>query len=381
MHFTLVEHGELYAPEPLGVQSILLAGDKIAQIGGIDGAALAHAGVECDTVDARGCYVVPGFIDPHAHLIGAGGEQGFRSRMPEIGLSQLIGAGVTTVVGLLGTDTTTRYLPSLFAKAAQLNAEGINAFFYTGGFEIPPTTLTGEVTSDLTMIDMIIGTGEVAISDERWIDPQLDDLAHVVAATRLGGMMGGKAGVTHFHVGEGEKRLTLLFELLDNYVIQPECLYPTHITRSEALMDEAIQLAKRGCFVDTDTVNEDLAKWLRYYYEHGGPPAQLTASSDAHTPGGSPHKLYRQFVSCMQEGGFALAEVLPHFTSNVATALKLEQKGRLELGKAADLLLLERKSLELDTVFACGRRFMERGKLVVKSQLEQQFVQSDPSQK
>lgn len=375
MNFTLIQGGDLYSPQPQGQQSLLLAGNQIAKVGVIDPQPLLAADVDLTVVDATGCVVVPGFIDPHEHLIGAGGEAGFASRMPEILASQILTAGITTVIGLLGTDTVTRHLASLHAKASQLWAEGITAYFYTGGFELPPSTLAGSLMNDLVMIDKVIGAGEIAISDQRWVDPQLDPLAHVVTETRVGGMMSGKAGVTHFHVGPGKKRLALLHELLDNYDIPPASLYPTHINRNEALIDDGIALAKRGAYVDMDTTEETLGEHLAYYRKQGGPLAQLTVSSDAHTPGGSPRKLYEQFVNCACEHHWALAELLPFFTSNPAQVLQLSAKGALEKGKDADVLVLDRQTLAIVHLFAGGRQLMKDGQVVALSQQEQQLAQ------
>lgn len=372
MLFTLIEQGDLYTPQQAGVQSMLLAGDKIAKIGQIDGKRLAALDVACETLDARGCLIMPGFIDPHAHLIGAGGEEGFASRMPEILFSQIVQAGITTVIGLLGTDTSTRHLSSLHAKAAQLWDEGLSAYMYTGGFELPPSTLTGSVMNDLVMIDKVIGAGEIAISDPRWIDPLLDPLAHIVAGASLGGKIGGKAGVTHFHVGPGKGRLSLLHQLLDNYELPATSLYATHVNRSEALIDDAIALAKRGAYVDMDTVEEDLGERLRYYLSHGGSSDQLTVSSDAHTPKGSSRKLYEQFVACVCEDAMPITDVLPLFTSNPARVLKLAGKGCLEAGKDADVLIVRQGTLEIEHVIAGGRHLVKNGRLIALSKQEQQ---------
>jgi beta-aspartyl-dipeptidase (metallo-type) len=243
---------------------------------------------------------------------------------------------------------------------------------YTGGFELPPTTLTGSVLNDLVMIDKIIGTGEIAVSDPRWIDPLLDQLAHVVAETSLGGKMSGKAGVTHFHTGPGKGRLSLLHQLLDTYEFPASSLYATHINRNEALMEDAIALVKRGAYVDMDTVEEDLGERLRYYLAHGGPPENLTVSSDAHTPQGSHRKFYEQFVACVCDDGMPIAEVLPLFTSNTATVLKLAGKGRLEAGKDADVIILRQDTLEIEHVFARGRQLVKDGRLIALSKQEQQ---------
>lgn len=372
MKFTLITGGDLYTPRHAGVQELLLADGKVAKLGAVELSTLHALSDDVTLLDATGCIVVPGFIDPHAHLIGAGGEEGFASRMPEILLGQIVCAGVTTVVGLLGTDTTTRHIASLHAKASQLGEEGITAYFYTGGFELPPTTLTGSVMDDLVLVDKVIGTGEIAISDPRWIDPLLDPLAHIVVQTATGGKMAGKAGVVHFHTGPGKRKLGLLHELLDCYDVPSAAIYPTHVNRSEALVEDAIALARRGAFVDMDTVEEDVAARLPYYLAQGGPPDRITISSDAHTPSGSTRKLYEQFVALVRETQLPLETVLACFTSNGAAALKLKNKGALARDKDADVLVLRQDTLELVHVFAGGRQFVRDGQYVAQSRQEQQ---------
>jgi beta-aspartyl-dipeptidase (metallo-type) len=372
MKFTLLEGGDLYTPRRAGVQPLLLADGKIARLGAIDHAALHAVGDDVEVLDVTNCIVTPGWIDPHAHIIGAGGEDGFASRMPEILVGQIACWGITTIVGLMGTDTTTRHVASLHAKAAQLCEEGLTAFIYTGGFELPPTTLTSSVMDDLVLIDKVIGTGEIAISDSRWIDPLLDPLAHIVVQTATGGKMAGKAGVVHFHTGSGKRKLGLLHELLDCYDLPAAAIYPTHVNRTEALVDDAIALARRGCYVDMDTVEEDVVARLPYYLAQGGPPDRITISSDAHTPGGSIRKLYGQLVACVREARLPLETVLPCLTSNPAAALKLGDKGALAPNKDADVVVLTRDTLEIVHVFARGRQFVRNGAYVSPSRQEQQ---------
>jgi beta-aspartyl-dipeptidase (metallo-type) len=366
---TLIQNGEILSPDPLGVQPILLAADKIMRIGGMDrddmdSESLRKLDPDLNVIDARGCMVVPGIIDPHQHLIGAGGESGFRSRMPEISIEQELAAGITTAVGILGTDTTTRHLTSLLAKARQLEEQGITTYMYTGGFQIPVPTMTGSVHNDIVIIDKVIGVGEIAISDVRSVEPTPDELARVVSEALIGGELTSKAGVVHFHVGEGKRRLSLLHTMLDNYDVPAECLYPTHVTRTRELLDDAIALSKRGVYVDTDVVEENLGECLRYYRDNGGVMEQFTASSDAHTAGGTPAKLYGQLVSCVQQHGFTLREVLPHFTSNTAKALRLAHKGQLKVGHDADMLILDRDTLEIRHVIAKGWHGYCDGKMV-----------------
>ncbi len=368
---TLIQHGLVHAPEPKGIQSVLLAGQEIVAIGAISEAALQALGVPYTVIDASDCVVTPGWIDPHEHILGAGGEQGWSSRTAEVGVSELVLAGITTVVGCLGTDTVTRNLAALLAKAQQLEADGITAYIYTGGFWVPPQTLTGSIMDDLVIIDKVVGAGELAIADARSPEPTRDSLAQIVSQAVVGSSIAGKSGVIHFHVGSGERRLALLNALLDEHDIPPRHLYPTHITRSEALMDEAIALAKRGAYVDIDIVDDNLGECLRYYRDHSGDFAQLTVSSDAQTPGGSPTKLYRNLVAAVQEGGFTLDEVLPLVTLNPARALKLDRKGRLVEGVDGDLLVLRQETLEVVHVFARGGQLVNAGKVTLQSAQEQ----------
>src|SRR4051812_10354673 len=186
---TLIAGGDVYAPEPLGPASVVVVGRRVLRVarpGEVDRRALAAVDPEAEVIDAGGCVVVPGFIDPHAHLIGAGGEQGFASRMPEVTWDQLALAGVTTVVGCLGTDAVGRDLASLLAKARQLEAQGIGTYVYTGSFQVPPPTLTGSVLRDVVLIDKVIGVAEVAIADVRSSQPTLDELARIVADAGVG---------------------------------------------------------------------------------------------------------------------------------------------------------------------------------------------------
>jgi beta-aspartyl-dipeptidase (metallo-type) len=181
-------------------------------------------------------------------------------------------------------------------------------------------------------------------------------------------MLSRKAGVTHFHVGNGKGRLHLLRQLLDEFETPPEAIYPTHVERSEELMDEAIDLTRRGCFVDVDTVNEDLQKWLTYYFDNDGDPAQLTLSSDASIS--SPGNTLSQIRECVRNSDFELAQLLPLVTANTARALKLNDRGKLEPQMKADVLVLERDTLELKEVIARGRRLLRDGKPIEKGTQE-----------
>ncbi|MGC2238537.1 MAG: amidohydrolase family protein [Pyrinomonadaceae bacterium] len=362
---TLIENGEIYAPESLGVGSILIAGSYILKVGEVDKRAVKSLGIDCEVIDARKCLVTPGFIDPHEHLLGGSGEEGFSTQTPELSATEIVEAGITTVIGCLGVDTTMKTMPGLLAKAKGLNEEGLSAFIWTGGYDVPPTTITDSARDDIMFIKEVIGTGEIAISDERSTDHVPHELARLVIDTHNGGMLSQKAGVTHFHVGCGEGRLRPLRNLLEEFdVIKPEWLYPTHITRSEKLMLEAVELTKQGCFVDIDTVDEDLPERLKFYRDNGGDMEKLTVSSDSSIT--SPKNLFEQIRSCIINHKFPVEQVIRLVTANTAQVLKLKQKGEIKEGKSADILVLKKDSFALREVIGNGKHLLKNGKIAFK---------------
>lgn len=361
---TLIENGEVLAPEALGRKPLLLLGDRIGRIGEVDAHGAEALGLELEVIDARECWVVPGLVDPHIHLTGGSGEEGFSSRSPAIQLSELIPWGITTVVGVLGVDATTRVLPALLARVHGLEEEGISAWMYTGAYDVPPPTLTGSVREDLLFVDKVIGVGEIALSDERAVQPDLRDLARLATDAMIGGRLSGKAGVTHFHLGERPDRLAPLRSLIDDYGMKPETLYPSHVHRTDELLKEAVDLSRRGSFVDMDAAQENLAQKVREFLEQGGREDRLTLSSDADS--NRPANLFLRWRECVLNEKIPLERALPLVTRNVAEALHLFRKGRLEPGADADVLVLRKDTLEIVHVIAKGRLLVRDGELQVR---------------
>jgi beta-aspartyl-dipeptidase (metallo-type) len=364
MHI-LIENGEVYAPQRLGQRSVLLADSHIAAVGRVNRAPLEALGVEHEVIDAEGCLVTPGWIDPHVHLLGGSGEEGFSTQTPEFFVDEIVRHGFTTVVGCLGVDTTMKTMAGLLGKAKALEEEGLNAKVWTGGYNVPPTTILGSPRDDIMFIDEVIGVGEVAIADKRGMEPEPRELARLMTDAYVGGALAKKAGLTHFHVGEGKRRLERLRQVIDEFEVEPSWIYATHIERSEELMREAITLAHRGAAVDIDTVDGDLAKWVRFYFENGGDPDQLTVSSDASI--NSPRAFAEQVCDCLLHHGFRIEQVLPLVTSNTARILRLDEKGTLERGKIADVLVMERDTLRLRYVWSKGRCMVRDGELVARA--------------
>lgn len=378
---TLIRGADVYAPEALGHQDILIEGERISFIGEIDSADVAKLPT-ATIIDAHGLIATPGLIDPHVHISGGGGEGGFANRTPEISVADIVSSGVTTVVGCLGTDGVTRSIAGLLAKARGLEEEGISSFIFTGNYQLPAKTLTGSVTDDIVLIDKIIGAGEIAISDSRSLQPDISELADIVSQCHVGGLLSNKAGVTHFHVGSHASRLAQLHRLIDDYPIPACAIYATHVTRSIELLKDAVNLASKGAFVDI-TAADDTVSWVARYAEGGGDLAQLTLSSDGN--GSLPvfdaqgrltgmeiarqSTLYKQMWACAEIPGMELSDALALSTSNTARALNLERKGRLSAGCDADILLTDQRH-EIQHAFARGEQTCDSGNVLIQGTFE-----------
>ena len=364
--FQLITNGDVYTPEPIGRVDVLMSFEHIVTVGRVDRKALAAIGAEVEVIDASGGIVVPGLIDPHEHLLGGSGEKGFATQTPEIALSEIVCAGITSVVGCLGVDTTMKTMAGLLAKVKGMREEKLNAYIWSGGYNVPATSVLGSVREDIMFLDECIGAGEIAIADRRGTAPGARELAKLVTDAWVGGMLGRKAGVTHFHVGDLEERLAVLREMVERFDVDPCWYYVTHVERSKELMREAIQLAGEGATADIDTVEGELHKWVKFWVDEGGDPSRLTVSSDASKS--SPMKFSKEVRGLVTEHGMSLDVVLPLVTTNTARVLKLEHKGALAPGKAADAVVLDRDGLEVREVISKGRRMLIDGQLAVREQ-------------
>ncbi|ARK29138.1 beta-aspartyl-peptidase [Halalkalibacter krulwichiae] len=387
---TVIRNGEVYTPTYIGKKDLLVAGEKIIAIENcIDTSSL---NIDIQEINAEGHCVVPGFIDSHVHIIGGGGEGGYKTRTPELMLTQATTAGVTTVVGVIGTDGTTRTMSDLIAKARALDEEGITCFVHTGSYQVPIKPLTGTIQSDLLLIDKIIGVGEVAIADHRSSQPSAFELSRIAAEARVGGMLAGKAGIINVHLGDGKDKLSLLEEIINTTNIPVSQFVPTHINRNPGLFKEGITYAKKGGFVDftTSTIPQFLeegetkcSKGLKIMLEEGVPLQQITFTSDAQgsLPAfdeegqikglkiGDMKSLFNEIRDAVIEESIPLDIALHVITKNPAEQLKLQSKGELVVGKDADIVFLT-KELEISTVIARGKVMIEKQEVKVKGTFE-----------
>lgn len=388
MKCLLIKNADVYAPEPLGIVDILIINDKIAKTGQ---QLAAPQGLDCQILDAQKRKVVPGYVDQHVHIIGGGGESGPYSRTPEINLSELTKVGITTVVGVLGTDGTSRHNESLLAKARGLTHEGITAYMLTGSYEIPLHNMTGDVRRDIILINECLGIGEVALSDHRSSQPTREELEKVLTQARLGGMLSGKAGVVQFHMGVGQRGMDVLLAIVKETEIPARHFIPTHVNRAFHLFEQAKEFARLGGYVDiTSGIREQdgfpacvkPSDAIKILYEEGVPMDRVTMSSDANgcmsvtLPDGSQKQLAVSPDSFQEEVKDALLAGVPTeivakvVSSNPAQANDLyPQKGCLQTDSDADLIIYS-DSYDVDTVIAKGQIMVAAGEALVKGTFE-----------
>lgn len=378
----LIKNARVFAPNDLGRQNVLMVGEQIAAIG---------PDLTCDlpdleTIDASGRILTPGFFDQHIHVTGGGGEGGPATRTPELVLSELIKSGTTSVVGVSGTDFTTRSIPNLLAKVRALKTEGVSAWMYTSNYRYPATTLTDSVANDLFFVPEVLGV-KIALGDHRSSFPTTQQVLALLADIRVGGMIAGKTGFLHIHLGN----IPGAFAMFDEIVARGfpiRHIRPTHCGRIRHVFDAAVEFALKGGHIDITTGasccfdNASLA--VLAALEAGVDPKLITLSTDGHGSvprfnekgemaglgvGGVEGNLLA-FKRLVGDYGMAIEKALPFVTSNVASALGLADQGVVATGACGNACLFT-EDFTLTDVVARGRVMMRDGEVVVKGTFEE----------
>lgn len=378
--FTLITNAEVYTPEYIGEKDILVCNDTIIAIAeSINARTLS--GQDVDVIDASGLNVIPGLIDAHVHIAGAGGEGGPSTRTPELQLSQLIAGGITTVIGCLGTDGITRSPDAVLMKAKSLRIEGVSAWMYTGSYQVPTPTITGSIARDLALIEEVIGAGEIALSDHRSSWPTTAELIRLAEEARVGGMLGGKAGIVNIHMGDAKNPFQPIHDAVSQSELSYRQFHPTHCNRNDYIFDDAKKYGKEG-YVDITASSypyfpEYEVKPSRAIVElvaAGVPLEHITMTSDANgslplfddngellrLEMGQPKSIFNEMVDAHLKEGFPLEKALSVVTSNIARILKLKRKGRIQTGADADLVFLN-SDFEIEHIIAKGKFILRHG--------------------
>jgi beta-aspartyl-dipeptidase (metallo-type) len=280
---------------------------------------------------------------------------------------------------------------SVLMKVKSLRAEGVSAWMYTGAYQVPTPTITGDYARDIALIEEVIGVGEVAISDHRSSVPTTEELTRITAHARVAGMLSGKAGIINIHMGDAREPFKPLYKVVEASEMSLRQFLPTHINRNDYIFEDAKTYGLKG-YVDITTSSypyypdEEIkpATALRLLIEAGVPSDHITFTSDAcgSLPGfdpvtgelikmetGKPSSNLRELRDAVEVEKVPLEIALKVLTSNPARILKLKQKGKIAVGMDADMLLLD-KDLKITSVFALGVQVVENGVLLKKGAYE-----------
>ncbi|MGB7996312.1 MAG: beta-aspartyl-peptidase [Photobacterium halotolerans] len=370
----IIQNVRLFAPEDQGICHLVICGNRIHSVSDTLPAIPSDM---ADVINGHGMWLAPGFIDGLVHSVGGGGEGGFINRTPEIHADDMLKNGVTTAVSALGTDAITRNLPNLLGKCRELSAKGIDSYFYTGSYHLPPTTLTGSVATDLLYIPEIIGIGELALSDLRGSVIRFDDLYAIARQVRTSANLAGKKGVVFCHIGDHPDQLTLLDDLIEKTELPYSLFIPTHINRNPALFTAGIRYARAGGFIDiTTSTNQGLlddgevfcSEALAKALQAGVPVERISFSSDANaslprfdadgnTIGvdtGRIASLYEAVQLAVTRYGVPFDLAIQCITSTPANALGFHRKGYIRPGFDADLVLIQPDNMQIKQVWSQG---------------------------
>lgn len=374
----LIQNVKVYRDGAWRPSEILLADRRIERIA--DGIDCRYDGLT--VIDGGGMTAIPGYIDQHVHLIGGGGEGSFITQVPPLKFSEPVKAGVTTMVGLLGTDGTTRSVANLVARAKAFREFGLTVYCLTGNYNYPSPTLTGSVMDDIVFVDEIIGV-KIAISDHRSANMTKESLIKLASDARVAGMLSGKPGIVHLHTGSGQAQLDMLFDILAETEIPIWNFRPTHLA---AKYDAAMRFAQAGGYIDftcdVDDMENRSALLVRALRE--APEGSVTISTDSNgslpiwnekkemigISAGNINALHRTIRAMVQLQHCPLEEAIRPVTENVAKALQLyPAKGCLASGSDADIVLLD-EGLNVNTVFAMGRCMLRNKEMQVHANFE-----------
>lgn len=372
---TLIQNIDIYSPDHLGKKDILISDTRIAAVR--ENIQIPQNLAELTILDGRDLIAVPGFIDNHVHITGGGGEGGFENRTPEINPADLIEAGVTTVIGVRGTDGFTRSMGNLVAKAKGLRKQGISCWILTGSYQVPVRTLTDSIESDILLIEEIIGVGEIAIADHRSSHASFNELLSLISSARIGGVLSGKAGVVNIHLGDGKNGFSTIQQILEESNIPVQHLIPTHVNRNYQILSQGFDYARKGGWIDLtasgyveglDDPRTKCSKALKLALEEGVPMDRISLSSDGQgslpvfnqngeADGfkvGSCKSLFDEIRDAIRQEGIPLEVALATITRNPARMYRLDGKGGIAPGFDADIVLLS-KDFAIKSVISSGK--------------------------
>ena len=248
----------------------------------------------------------------------------------------------------------------------------------TGSYDYPSPTITGEVNKDIIFIKEVLGL-KLAISDHRSPNISIEDLSKIASKVRVSSMIAGKSGIVTLHIGDEGTGLKPILEVVNKNILPIKMFKPTHVNRNPNLLEEGFEYLKLGGYVDyTCGLNDNYrpGTCILESIKRGLDLENITISSDGQGSWSkydefgnlekigvsSVKNIFDEFKYMVTELNIPLESSLKFFTSNVSKSLGLfPSKGYIGENSDADILLLNKNSLDIHTVIANGKILMEDG--------------------
>lgn len=260
-------------------------------------------------------------------------------------------------------------------KVKAIREKGLSAWMYTGAYQVPTPTITGEVGTDLALIDEIIGTGEIAISDHRSSVPTTQELIRLAEHTRVGAMLGGKGGMINFHMGDAKDPFKPIHEIVRNSELSYKQFLPTHCNRNDYIFKDSLQYGREG-YIDLTAssypyfpdIEVKPSKAIKQLIDSGVPIEHISMTSDANgslplfdekgdlvrIEIGLPKSLLNETIEAITEEGLPPDLAFMPVTANPSRILGLKNKGELKQGYDADIVLFD-ANWKINSVIARGK--------------------------
>ena len=305
-------------------------------------------------VDASGCYVVPGLIDLHSHVYWGVSEYGVDADQ------FILPGGVTTTIDA-GSSGAANF-PGFRRYVIESSRIRILAFVHLGarGIQPPPATeLRDMADADADRAAATVrANADVAVGIKvRMSDDTVGDHGVAVfrAALRAAELSGKPLMV---HIGRTPLPLEEIFDALRPGDIVTHCYTPqapTVIDDSGRVRDCVSRARTRGVLLDVGHGRGSCDFGLvRSAFEQGLKPD--TISTDLHafsrtTPVIDLQTTLTKFLAL----GMSLEEVIVAATTSPAKALgRAETLGRIEVGREADIAVLELRNQSRTLIDARG---------------------------
>ena len=382
--FRLIKNAHVYSPKDLGIKDILLWEDRVIKIGE---ELKIPEGFEGETQDYSGKIIIPGLVDTHVHITGGGGEGGFTSRTSEITVEEIAEAGVTTLVGVLGTDGYARRVEDVLIKCMALREEGFDCYFLTGSYTLPLTTMRGSVAEDIIFNEYCLGTDEVAHCDHRGSLLRYEEFTRIAADTRNGARLAGIKGVLNIHLGNYENPSDFFIKACEEDITFRPLILPTHVTRKDSVFMSCLKFLEYGGQIDITAGSKakkrrefGSVEALEYIYNKYGSLDRVSMTSDGNGSApvwdklgnmigmgkGSCKVLLSDLKKAAKRGTVPFEEILRTITSTPATIYGLKNSaGTIVENGTANFAVLN-EDLDLAETILNGKTLWLKGKGVVK---------------